>query len=83
MELVLRKEVEEFIHACDRLARFAQQQNGLTEEERELAVVNFVRALESDIVPSHPFKDLGLAHPQLAQGQSPLANPSANGPLID
>ena len=65
------QEVQEFILACDTLARFAQQQNGLTKEEQELVVVNLVRALESDSVPSHPFNDLVLSHPQPDQRRSP------------
>ncbi len=54
MELALREEVQEFIRACDTLARIAQQHDGLTEEEQEIVMVNFVRALEREIVPSHP-----------------------------
>ena len=83
MELALREEVQEFIRACDSLARFAQQHNGLTEEEQEIVVVNFVRALEQEIAPSHPLKDFVRSHPQPDQGDAPLTTPLANVPLID
>ena len=83
MELALREEVQEFIRACDTLARFAQQHNGLTEEEQEIVVVNFVRALEQGIAPSHPLKDFVLSHPQPDQGDAPLTTPLVNLPLID
>jgi len=58
MESTTREGVQEFIRACDTLAEFAHQHIGLTEEEREIVVVNFLRALEKEIVPSHPLKDL-------------------------
>jgi len=83
MELALREKVQEFIHACDTLARFPQQHNGLTEEEQEIVVVNFVRALEQEIAPSHPLKDFVLSNPQPDQADAPLATPLANVPLID
>ena len=83
MELALREEVQEFIRACETLARFAQQNNGLTEEEQEIVVVNFVRALEQDIAPSHPLKDFVLSHPQPDQGDAPLTTPLGNVPRIE
>jgi hypothetical protein len=83
MGLTLRDDVQEFIRARDTLTRFAQQHNGLTEEEREIVVVNFVRALEQEIAPSHPLKDFVLSHPQPDQGNAPLGTPLANMPLID
>lgn len=54
MESTTREGVQEFIRACDTLAEFAHHHIGLTEEEREIVVVNFVRALEQEIAPSHP-----------------------------
>jgi len=54
MESTTREGVQEFIRACDTLAEFAHHHIGLTEEEREIVVVNFVRALEQVIAPSHP-----------------------------
>jgi len=46
-------------------------------------VVNFVRALEQEIAPSHPLKDFVLSNPQPDQADAPLATPLANVPLID
>jgi hypothetical protein len=74
MESTTREGVQEFIRACDTLAELAHHHNGLTEEEREIVVVNFVRALEQEIAPSHP---------QPVQADAPLATPLANVPLID
>jgi len=83
MESTTREGVQEFIRACDTLAEFAHQHIGLTEEEREIVVVNFVRALEQEIAPSHPLKDFVLSNPQPDQADAPLATPLANVPLID
>ena len=74
MESTTREGVQEFIRACDTLAEFAHHHKGLTEEEREIVVVNFVRALEQEIAPSHPQPD---------QADAPLTTPLANVPLID
>ena len=52
MESIRRDGVQECIRACDTLAEFAHHHIGLTEEEREIVVVNFVRALEQEIAPS-------------------------------
>lgn len=83
MESTTREGVQEFIRACDTLAEFAHHHIGLTEEEREIVVVNFVRALEQEIAPSHPLNDFVLTHPQPDQADAPLATPLANVPLID
>ena len=58
MEKTLRPEVQEFVRACDTFAEFARQHNGLTKEEREVVMENFVRALERFIVPSPPPPDV-------------------------
>jgi len=83
MESTTREGGQEFIRACDTLAELAHHHNGLTEEEREIVVVNFVRALEQEIAPSHPLIDFVLSHPQPVQADAPLATPLANVPLID
>ena len=83
MESIRRDGVQECIRACDTLAEFAHHHIGLTEEEREIVVVNFVRALEQEIAPSHPLIDFVLSHPQPYQADAPLATPLANVPLID
>jgi len=72
MEKTLRPAVQEFIRACDTFAGFAHQHNGLTEQEREVVMENFLRALERYIVPSPPPPE-----------DPPLAATLSNTPLID
>ena len=50
---VVREEVLEFTRACEALAGFAHQHNGLTTLEREF-VLNFVRALDLEAGPFAP-----------------------------
>jgi hypothetical protein len=73
MESTLREEVQQFARACEALSAFAQEHNGLTEEEGGI-VRNFIRALEQEVVP---------ASPEPPQDDAPLAAPLAHLPLID
>lgn len=51
---ILREEVQAFIRACKTFAGFAHQPDGLTEKEREVVMITFLRALERHIVSSSP-----------------------------
>lgn len=73
MEMNLREEVQQFTQTCEALSAFAQEHNGLTNEERGV-VRNFVRALEQEVAPSSP---------EPPQDDAPLASPLAHLPLID
>ncbi len=71
MEATLRKEVQDFTHACETLAGFAYQDNGLTEEERDV-LLNFACQLDKEVSP----------HPQQPDQPTTLSTLS-NAPLID
>ena len=47
----MRIDVQEFRRACDTLVEFTQQHTGLTDEDRNLAVM-VVRALKQTLAPS-------------------------------
>ena len=57
MESILRPEVHEFIHVCERFAEFSHQHNGLTHRERETVFVYFLQALDKRVIPTPPQQD--------------------------
>ena len=52
-ETTAREEVQAFVRACEALAEFAQDHDGLTDLERRI-VRTFVRTLEHEVAPSPP-----------------------------
>ena len=66
----MRIEVQEFALACEKLARFAQLVNGLTDEEREVMLM-CTHALELEALPL----------PQRPIQGAPLVTPLSNVPL--